>query len=472
MRKRKFLAVITGVVMCTSMLSFNVSADNGNNGELSELCENVNTAAVSDEAMQEIGSYSAAYPVESVQGSLTSADCIAEEYPNDNISVYGANSAPVAGLTYRIANADTLVNGKISTETIIFWMWNDGENVYSYDPDGGQLANYYVRGINSYIIGNVTIGDNVVGFATKVTQAGPHELQFQVADSEGNLSNIVSYSFTVEPADGSARPVCNVTVRDDTPYAGDYVYFDWSGSSISGDSISSVSIRVDNKSNPSSSASTSDYLVATSKTAALLTFNDPGKYDVNFQISDSRDAWSDWATCTINVNVNVGDDIKLDCPDWSDSYTVAQWKNGATTARHVVYTRITNVMVRSDGIKLRSYTNWHGTYNYVIAYEIAPGTKYMTKDDYFNAESPYDDDPLLTPSHDHFFWKKTPRELTIGDISDLFDGDYAKNDRVKVAVIYDPISGTIVDFNCQVNLLIYNRYNERYNDPTYVLADK
>ena len=462
MRKRKFLAVITGVVMCTSMLSFNVSADNGNNGELSELCENVNTAAVSDEAMQEIGSYSAAYPVESVQGSLTSADCIAEEYPNDNISVYGANSAPVAGLTYMIANADTLVNGKISTEIIIFWMWNDGENVYSYDPDGGQLANYYVRGINSYIIGNVTIGDNVVGFATKVTQAGPHELQFQVADSEGNLSNIVSYSFTVEPADGSARPVCNVTVADDTPFTGDYVYFDWSGSSISGDSISSVSIRVDNKSNPSSSASTSDYLVANSTTAALLTFNDPGKYDVNFQISDSRDAWSDWATCTVYVKENVGQDIRLDCPDWDDTYT--EYHSLPFDSDRTVYmSKLRDVRVCSKGIKLKSYTNWKGTYNYVVAYEVAPETLFAySKMTHSNGSSSGDGNV------DPVFNKSTPRRLTWEEIGIIRARDKENENFVgvvRISVIYDPKTGTIVDFYSLLNpIIFYGR-----STPTYII---
>ncbi|MDE6594353.1 MAG: hypothetical protein K2K57_14975 [Oscillospiraceae bacterium] len=472
MKKRKFFAAIAGAVMCLSMISVSVSADNGNTGELSELCENVNTVTEADEAMQEVGSYSdITYSAENLQGGSVNADCIAEEYANGNISVYGANSAPVAGLTYMIANGDTLVNGKISTETIIFWMWNDGENIYSYDPDGGMITNYYVRGINSYIIGNVTIGDDIVGFATKVTQAGPHELQFQVSDSEGNLSNIVSYSFTVEPADGSARPVCRLTASNTSPYAGTYVLFDWSGSTVgSGSTLSSVSVRVTDRYNSSSAASTSDYLVASSDTAMLLTFNEAGTYDVSFSVSDSRDAWSDWTTCTVDVKGSANRIIELNCPEWSDSYTIS-WTEGVYpdkhTARHVLYARLYNVKVIGGGVKLKSYTNWHGTYNYVIAYQVAPGTYFESADRYFNTKNPYEDNDIIGPYHDHVFGRRTPWSFTDDDILYLLtygNGNYIDS----AAVIFDPISGEIVDFNCPVNLIINNHFSE----PTYVKANK
>lgn len=50
--------------------------------------------------------------------------------------------------------------------------------------------------------------DEPVGFATKITEAGPHNLSFYVTDSYGNKSNVVKATMTVEPADGNKRPKC------------------------------------------------------------------------------------------------------------------------------------------------------------------------------------------------------------------------------------------------------------------------
>ena len=37
-----------------------------------------------------------------------------------------ANAKPVAGLSYMVANQDTLLNERITTDTIIYWLWNNG----------------------------------------------------------------------------------------------------------------------------------------------------------------------------------------------------------------------------------------------------------------------------------------------------------------------------------------------------------
>ncbi len=99
-----------------------------------------------------------------------------------------------------VANPESIVDGKATTDTILYWVWNDGENLYTYDPDGDEISSYNISGINEYVTGNVTLGGEVVGFATHITEAGPHECIYYVTDSEGNTSNVVSLSPTTPKA--------------------------------------------------------------------------------------------------------------------------------------------------------------------------------------------------------------------------------------------------------------------------------
>ena len=86
------------------------------------------------------------------------------------------NTPPVADLSYMVANQDTLLDGSFTTDTIIYWLWSNGTTDYTYDPDGDEITGRFLGGINEYVLGNVTIGDKVVGFATKFNVAAQHEL--------------------------------------------------------------------------------------------------------------------------------------------------------------------------------------------------------------------------------------------------------------------------------------------------------
>lgn len=214
------------------------------------------------------------------------------------------NRAPIAGLTNMVANPDTVINGNMTTETIMYWLWNDGQTDYTYDPDGDEITDYYVDGITDYILGDVTIGDTVVGFATKITLAAEHELFFQVRDENGAYSNIVYFVFPVEPADGNQRPVCVISAPVTSPNEGENVGFLWSSSyDPDGDTLSSVRIRVyDETGTYENVNSSSDYYVNMASTGIVLRFTDAGQYYVWISLSDSKGAWSDWNVTEINVH--------------------------------------------------------------------------------------------------------------------------------------------------------------------------
>ncbi len=46
------------------------------------------------------------------------------------------NHPPIAGLKYLILNSDSLLNGEITTQTQIAWLWSYNGEDFSYDPDG------------------------------------------------------------------------------------------------------------------------------------------------------------------------------------------------------------------------------------------------------------------------------------------------------------------------------------------------
>ena len=202
-----------------------------------------------------------------------------------------------------IANPDSLINGNITTNTVIYWLWNDGTTAYTYDPDGDQIESYLVGGINNYIIGNLTIGGIVVGFATQITVAAQHELLFQVVDENGAYSNIVHYSFTVEPSDGNQRPVCLVSTSNSSPTKNQNVVFNWSSSyDPDNDSIIGIKARVyDSTGTYEDITSNSDYFVSMSSTSITLSFDEVGTYEVWISLCDENNAWSNWNVKSLNV---------------------------------------------------------------------------------------------------------------------------------------------------------------------------
>lgn len=187
MKIKKILSTVISAAMCLSLLSANVSAD-----EFVQQVTFENSVLLSSKTpnvdMSVNNMFSDVYQLENAENTTVLLNGITVE--DDGISLY-SNSAPVAGLTLIVANPESIVDGKATTDTILYWVWNDGENLYTYDPDGDEISSYNISGINEYVTGNVTLGGEVVGFATHITEAGPHECIYYVTDSEGNTSNVV-----------------------------------------------------------------------------------------------------------------------------------------------------------------------------------------------------------------------------------------------------------------------------------------
>lgn len=92
-------------------------------------------------------------------------------------AVLGTNQPPVAELQPVILNPDSLINGQITTNTQIAWLWSYDGIDYTYDPDGDSISDMQIGGIsNSDIIGMMH-GD--IGFATQFTVAGQYQLPFK-----------------------------------------------------------------------------------------------------------------------------------------------------------------------------------------------------------------------------------------------------------------------------------------------------
>lgn len=50
------------------------------------------------------------------------------------------NQPPIAGLKYLILNSDSLLDGQITTQTQIAWLWSYNGEDFSYDPDGDEIS--------------------------------------------------------------------------------------------------------------------------------------------------------------------------------------------------------------------------------------------------------------------------------------------------------------------------------------------
>lgn len=253
--------------------------------------------------------------------------------------VAAENSAPVAGLTYMIANPESLLNGKITTETIIYWLWNDGTTAYTYDPDGDEITGYFIDGIYDYITGNLTIGGEVVGFVTSIPVAAEYELFFYVSDEKGAYSNVVYYTFSVEPADGNQRPICSTTVSDTSPSQEQYVLFDWTASSDpDDDQINGVRVRVyDPSGNYEYVTASSKYYVAMADYKLALKFSEVGSYQVWIALRDAKNAWSDWDIIPINViDACEIENLKLEADDHNNTSSIGfTWANYEQSIKYV-----------------------------------------------------------------------------------------------------------------------------------------
>lgn len=449
MKIKKILSTVISAAMCLSLLSANVSAD-----EFVQQVTFENFVLLSSETpnvdMSVNNMFSDVYQLENAENTTVLLNGITVE--DDGISLY-SNSAPVAGLTLIVANPESIVDGKATTDTILYWVWNDGENLYTYDPDGDEISSYNISGINEYVTGNVTLGGEVVGFATHITEAGPHECIYYVTDSEGNTSNVVRYTIEIESADGNKRPVCSLKVQKGPYYVNENVIFNWSDSydEDAADSLSAVRVRVYTNSGYELVTANSKYYVAADNNGITLNFSDIGTYTVMVSVSDNHNAWSNWVGGSINVEERTSQILKLANEDWSDSKYV-RWKPTGSNSYmyHTLYSRLGGEICvdASRVIELASYTNHKATYYNVVMAPIAEGTYFSCSETWSSATG----NPNVYT--DPYFELKTPRSITQSEINAL------ENAGEDFYIVYNPNTLEVIDFNCPLNPLIYYQWSE------------
>lgn len=111
------------------------------------------------------------------------------ESVTDSISVDRgkARTAPTADLISVILNEETLIDGKITTDTRIGFVFNDS------DADSDTIVNRYVGGSAAdYIWAEIE-----EGFIIQITVPGTYELYYQVEDSAGEMSEAIGFRIEV-----------------------------------------------------------------------------------------------------------------------------------------------------------------------------------------------------------------------------------------------------------------------------------
>ena len=99
-------------------------------------------------------------------------------------------SAPTADLIPVIYNEESLVNGEISTDTVLVFFYND-----TVDDDVTITGRYVDGSAVPYILGEID-----GAFVMQITEPGSFELYYQIEDSTGAFSRVVRYSITVVAA--------------------------------------------------------------------------------------------------------------------------------------------------------------------------------------------------------------------------------------------------------------------------------
>lgn len=105
-----------------------------------------------------------------------------------------ARTAPTPGLIPVVINEESLVNGEITTETILVFLYDDT------DADGDAIVGRYVDGSAvDFILGEIN-----GGFVMQITEPGTYLLIYQVEDSAGEFSRMLMFSINVleAPANG------------------------------------------------------------------------------------------------------------------------------------------------------------------------------------------------------------------------------------------------------------------------------
>lgn len=447
MGAKKFLSAVISAAICCSFLPANVSAEDfETQTSLENSISSVSEAVNSGDSI--IGKFSNSIQLEDVETAPTQFDGISFENEGEISTYSSSNSAPVAGLTVKVGNTDSLLDGNATTETILLWLWKDGGTTYTYDPDGDEITSYVVNGIYEYIIGTVSLGGEPVGFATKITEAGPHNLSFYVTDSYGNKSNVVTATMTIEPADGNKRPKCVLQSTVAPYYEGSNIIFDWSLSydEDSDDKITGARVRVYTDDGYEDVVEGSQYYVKSDlineKIAAAIRFNKAGTYTVGISVCDSHNAWSDWTGGPVEiVKPGASTHLKLNNTEWKDSKTVRTKPEGSPSyVYHTLTTRLHGdiAVLKGTGGFYNIYKNHKGTFVHVAYDVIEPGVYFMSSE----SGAP---EGTSHGNKDPYFGEDTPRVLTQDEIDTIrFNGK-------KIYIVYDPITLEVIDFYSVLN---------------------
>lgn len=98
-----------------------------------------------------------------------------------------ARTAPIAGLIPIILNEESLIDGKITTDTRIGFVYNDS------DENSDAIVNRYVGGSAAdYIWAEIE-----EGFIIQITVPGTYELYYQVENSGGEMSEAIGFIIEV-----------------------------------------------------------------------------------------------------------------------------------------------------------------------------------------------------------------------------------------------------------------------------------
>lgn len=124
-------------------------------------------------------------------------DKTAENLTDSISAVLGmARTAPIAELIPVILNEESLIDGKITTDTRIGFVYNDS------DEDSDTIVNRYVGGSAAdYIWAELE-----EGFIIQITVPGTYELYYQVEDSAGEMSEAIGFRIEVISASSTEEP--------------------------------------------------------------------------------------------------------------------------------------------------------------------------------------------------------------------------------------------------------------------------
>lgn len=443
MKFKKILSAVVSAAICCSFLPANISAE-----EYEIPIAMDNYVSLMGETISEnnsnISVASDYYQLENIEIIPTQLNGIST-YNNGGISTY-SNANFVLDLQLSASNPESLINGSPTTNTVLYWFWSYGDEDYTYDPNGNEIVQHYVIGIDDYLLGTLSMNDKVIGFATQFTEAGPQEFQYYAENSNGDICG-TSCSITIEPADGNNRPTASLQAAGQY-YDNTNIIFDWSNSydTDSNDYIVDGRIRVysENGDYEVATEESSQYYVSKGSTSATLKFPTTGNYTVAVSVSDNHNNWSNWVGGNITISENPVQIITLAGTEWSDSKTVRTKPTGSNSyVRHTLWSRLGGdiCVYKGTGGVYSTYTNHNGTYHNVAYDIIAPGTVFMSAETWTSSSNPNSyDDP--------YFKDETPRGITQEEIDIL-------KARGKVNyIVYDPTTLQVIDFYSVLNPLV------------------